>query len=199
MGTELYDDLGVPIDATPDQIQAAFRALSKQHHPDAGGDHDTFARISAAYSVLSNEQKRIAYDAGVDPNFDPVKTATGHIRAAFTELINGSKDPDRCDLVAEVGKMIAADRKNLEKSNAAAEKQLKRIDKIEKRLKGKGLLREVLDAQRMAVEQHQAGNKASAAVMDEMERQIAGWEYDNEEAESGVVWTAMSFGSTGTT
>lgn len=48
-----YEVLGVPTDATPEQIARAFRDLARRHHPDAGGDHDAFARLRAAYETLA--------------------------------------------------------------------------------------------------------------------------------------------------
>jgi hypothetical protein len=47
--------LGVDPTATPDQIRSAFRALARTMHPDVGGDTATFARINAAYDVLSGK------------------------------------------------------------------------------------------------------------------------------------------------
>ena len=45
--------LGVDADANPEQIKARYRELAKEHHPDAGGDATRFARVSAAYEVLT--------------------------------------------------------------------------------------------------------------------------------------------------
>lgn len=41
--------LGVPPTADADTIRTAYRALARQHHPDAGGSHETFVRIQTAY------------------------------------------------------------------------------------------------------------------------------------------------------
>ena len=59
----LYDDLGVAPDATPEQLTAAYRRLSKQHHPDAGGDAEAFARVTHAASILRDPARRAQYDA----------------------------------------------------------------------------------------------------------------------------------------
>ena len=55
---DYYKTLGVPRDATADQIKKAFRKLARTHHPDAGGDEAKFKEINEAYEVLSDEEKR---------------------------------------------------------------------------------------------------------------------------------------------
>lgn len=60
--TKLYETLGVEKDATAKQIRKAYLMLSKEHHPDKGGDDVKFKEISAAYEVLKDEEKRKVYD-----------------------------------------------------------------------------------------------------------------------------------------
>lgn len=60
--TKLYETLEVEKDATPAQIKKAYRKLAVKHHPDKGGDEHKFKEISAAYEILSDEEKRKAYD-----------------------------------------------------------------------------------------------------------------------------------------
>lgn len=62
MNTELYDQLGVPPDASPEDIKAAYRGKAKQHHPDKGGDAEAFGAIQKAYDILGDEDKRARYD-----------------------------------------------------------------------------------------------------------------------------------------
>ncbi|MFA9432787.1 molecular chaperone DnaJ [Egicoccus sp. AB-alg2] len=59
---DLYELLGVPRDASAEDIKRAYRRQARQHHPDAGGDEDTFKQITHAYQVLSDPQKRARYD-----------------------------------------------------------------------------------------------------------------------------------------
>lgn len=64
MSENLYDILGVQKSASLDEIKKAYKKLAITHHPDKGGDEETFKKISNAYSILSDEQKRAEYDMG---------------------------------------------------------------------------------------------------------------------------------------
>lgn len=58
-----YEILGVPQDASPVEIKKAFRTLSLKLHPDKqGGNEDDFKRINEAYTILSDQDKKNAYD-----------------------------------------------------------------------------------------------------------------------------------------
>jgi curved DNA-binding protein len=62
---DYYEVLGVPRDATADQIQQAFRTLARKHHPDVNKDpsaEDRFKEINEAYHVLTDPETRKRYD-----------------------------------------------------------------------------------------------------------------------------------------
>jgi DnaJ-class molecular chaperone len=63
-----YEVLGIARDATADQIRSAYRALAKTSHPDLHpGDkkaEERFKESSAAYELLSDEEKRRQFDRG---------------------------------------------------------------------------------------------------------------------------------------
>eukprot|EP00746_Dinoflagellata_sp_MGD_P009407 gnl/MRDRNA2_/MRDRNA2_119125_c0_seq1.p1 gnl/MRDRNA2_/MRDRNA2_119125_c0~~gnl/MRDRNA2_/MRDRNA2_119125_c0_seq1.p1 ORF type:complete len:350 (+),score=75.80 gnl/MRDRNA2_/MRDRNA2_119125_c0_seq1:71-1120(+) len=66
---DLYKVLGVPRDASEDDIKKAYRKLALKWHPDQNQDNKEqaeakFKEISEAYTVLSDTQKRQAYDMG---------------------------------------------------------------------------------------------------------------------------------------
>jgi molecular chaperone DnaJ len=75
---DYYDVLGVAKNAEDTDIKKAYRKLAMKHHPDRNQGDDAkkseerFKEANEAYEILSDPQKRAAYDqyghAGVDPN-----------------------------------------------------------------------------------------------------------------------------------
>jgi molecular chaperone DnaJ len=63
---DFYEVLGVPRDASDDDIKKAFRNLARQHHPDVNPDDaeagERFRVIAEAYEVLSVSESRVQYD-----------------------------------------------------------------------------------------------------------------------------------------
>ncbi len=61
-----YEVLGIPPNASVEQIKRRFRALARRHHPDVAGNqpasHELFIKLSEAYQVLSDPGRRADYD-----------------------------------------------------------------------------------------------------------------------------------------
>jgi molecular chaperone DnaJ len=81
---DYYEVLGLQRNASQEEIRAAFRKMARQYHPDvnkAADAEERFKEINEAYAILSDEEKRAAYDryghAGVNgsggmPDFSSV-------------------------------------------------------------------------------------------------------------------------------
>lgn len=70
MARDYYAILGVPRDASADQIKRAYRKLARELHPDVNPDaaaQQRFQDVTAAYEVLTDPQKRQIVDLGGDP------------------------------------------------------------------------------------------------------------------------------------
>lgn len=63
MSKNYYEILGVPKNASDDEVKQAYRKLAHQYHPDKNrGDDKKFKEINEAYQVLGNREKREQYD-----------------------------------------------------------------------------------------------------------------------------------------
>jgi DnaJ-class molecular chaperone len=66
MATDHYETLGVSRQATPEEIQKAYRQMARKHHPDLNPNDakakEKFQEVQAAFDVLNDPQKRELYD-----------------------------------------------------------------------------------------------------------------------------------------
>ena len=80
--TKLYDELEIKPESTEQEIKSAYKKLSKIWHPDKNQHRieeatDKFRKISEAYTILSDQEKRAQYDKfgtvedNIPTNFDP--------------------------------------------------------------------------------------------------------------------------------
>ena len=95
---DYYDTLGVPKNASDEDIKKAYRKLAMKHHPDRNQgekkvSEEKFKEAKEAYEMLSDAQKRAAYDqyghAGVDPNMrggGPGAEGFGGFAEAFGDI-----------------------------------------------------------------------------------------------------------------
>lgn len=92
-----YSTLGVERSASPEEIKKAYRKLSMEHHPDRNSGNkdseDKFKEISAAYSTLSDPNKKQQYD-----NPDPFGGMFGGFGFPGFPGFNGRQKPQKPDL-----------------------------------------------------------------------------------------------------
>jgi len=91
MGKDYYDILGVQKDATEADVKKAYRKMALKYHPDknkAADAEEKFKLIAEAYEVLSNSDKRAAYDrygeSGISGNGGGVRRNSHPSRSSHT-------------------------------------------------------------------------------------------------------------------
>lgn len=99
---DFYEILGVSKSATQDEIKKAYRKLALQFHPDKNKAADAeakFKEINEAYEILSNTEKRAAYDQFGHAAFDPAAGmggnpfAGGYQQGPFTYTYSSGGNP----------------------------------------------------------------------------------------------------------
>jgi molecular chaperone DnaJ len=102
---DYYEILGVPKNASKEEIKNTYRRLALQYHPDRNkttGAEERFKEISEAYAVLSDDEKRKRYDTyghlgaeevfrGSEANFDEIfrDMGFGGFRDIFDQIFGG--------------------------------------------------------------------------------------------------------------
>jgi len=93
---DFYEVLGVPKNASDEEIKKSYRKMAMKFHPDRNQDSGAkdaevkFKEAKEAYEMLSDPQKRAAYDqhghAGVDPNMRGGGEGFGGFAEAFGDI-----------------------------------------------------------------------------------------------------------------
>jgi curved DNA-binding protein CbpA len=138
----LYDLLNVLPSATTVEIKASYRAAVKQHHPDRGGNPETFLSVTRAYNVLSDEERRSRYDdtgqidleAADESQRDLVSTLSSALDLVLSRT---SLDIATADFVAEMHRLVRTGMEILSEELATIERRLKSLRSARQRLKRK--------------------------------------------------------------
>jgi DnaJ-class molecular chaperone len=133
----LYDVLGVPPTATEDEIQLAFRNLSKTCHPDKdGGSKEAFQEIQHAYDVLHDPAKRYDYDTlGVEAN-----TKEGVAAKMFRDIMKSVVDkwqPGGPEPLQAALHVLSANASSLTKKHEDSNVEIDRLEHLRGRFKTK--------------------------------------------------------------
>lgn len=190
MSKKLYEDLGVNEDATGDEIKRAYKKGAQENHPDKndGSDesHEKFNQVRRAYDVLSDPGKRDHYDqTGEEEEPDIEKHAHGMLMSAISAMFSSSMDISHRDLIEGVRVQIRGQVQEAENKILSLKKQLEKMDKISKRIKGRRPDRDVF---KQAEDDISAGIEASirheetvGEVMEIMLTMLEGYEYEVDE------------------
>src|SRR5574344_2077019 len=86
---DLYESLGIDRNADQEEVKKAYRKKAAKSHPDKGGDEEEFVKISIAYKILSDPDKRKEYDAtGITSETSDIeKAAIAHVKSLVAQAI----------------------------------------------------------------------------------------------------------------
>jgi curved DNA-binding protein CbpA len=149
-----YETLGVPPDASPEDIKRAFRRKASQHHPDReGGDPEKMAAVNRAWLVLQDPDKRKRYDeTGEDADEPPVEAQARDLLASmFAAVIDKAED----SFAKLVGQLLDHERREVQQKRATAEKNRTRLQRRRKKIKvkeGENIVHHLIDAKLAEIE-----------------------------------------------
>jgi curved DNA-binding protein CbpA len=135
MKENLYEILGVEREASKKEIKTAYRKLSKQHHPDKGGDPQLFIKIQVAYETLIDDDSRAAYDrdGSIGGGGVPLKTAAINIiMGLWDQILNYKCSAQNSDI--DMDKVFLLKLRDIKKDNDRSIKQIKQTVKILKKI-----------------------------------------------------------------
>ena len=122
-----YEILNLSVNAQQNQVKTAYHVLAKKFHPDsAEGDEEAFKKITEAYEVLKNEEKRAEYNRKIQK---PSKTQTS---IDPNSVRSSEKDHKRYTSVFQSNSWSGGSFSTNPKSNTEANPELKPSDLIMK-------------------------------------------------------------------
>lgn len=193
---DLYSELGIPRDASPEEIKAAHRRAVKKHHPDAGGDKAKFQKIQLAFDTLKDEARRRRYDEtgdafGPTPP-DPAIEALGSIlESMVTEMLGDGVSIETQDMRQILIKAVRDNISGVAQEQARYERQLKKAGQLmkrwkrKKRAKGPDLIGDTLRRQERDLKEHITRMKDAIKVWNRAMHLLDSYEYEVDEVPLG--------------
>lgn len=189
---DLYDDLGVPRDASQEDIKAAYRKKASAAHPDnkATGDENEFKRVNHANIILSDPAKREQYDrTGKEDTASPEERenamALDLLSKMFSQIFTMAEfDPAEHDPLKAVRKLVKIQKGETKKQLFTVAQTLEKMRKTIKRLHKKGKeakaskLQRVLEALEQSVKAEQEKGERMVRVCDKVLAILAEHDYD---------------------
>ena len=131
-----YDELGVSVHATSEEIRQKYRTLAQIHHPDKGGDEEKFKRIKFAYEILSDPIRRNEYDTtgkyGTDTS---IKDEALHSLAQLLFSLIYNFNPEQDNLILIMTNKVSEMKQEMTNNINTCNGYIDNLNKIVARLK----------------------------------------------------------------
>lgn len=140
--SDLYAELGIERDATPEKIKAAHRSKVREHHPDRGGDTARFQAIQLAYDTLKDGDKRRRYDetgetAGADKGDVATQMLAMLISSLVDQMLQEGVPIETSDMREMIAQGIKGKLRELKSQRSGIERSIARAANLGKRWKRK--------------------------------------------------------------
>ncbi|MCX5495105.1 DnaJ domain-containing protein [Kaistia dalseonensis] len=195
----LYEELGVRHDATPAAIDKAYRQKARKAHPDTGGSSEAFHKLSHAYAILSDADRRKAYDEtgyeGEMAGENIADRAMAHIHELVSSVLESDLPFEGVDLVTAIGDTLARQRAEIGAAIRKLESQAKRADAMAKRFhrksgqKGDNLIRAAIERRAADIRQNAERTRHQEAIFAKAIDLIADYDFEHEAPKPTVAAT----------
>lgn len=137
---DLYETLGVPRDATQEEIRQAYKRKAQRLHPDRNPSEqaeEEFRRVQHAYDVLGDPERRKRYDAtGTTSTKNDIEDAAQAKLAEIFALAIRTATDDR-DLIEEVRRSVVHTKTTMDRDVSKLRSEIKKLEKTRARVKRK--------------------------------------------------------------
>ena len=137
---DLYEALNINKTATKEQIKKAYRKKAQKAHPDRGGKPEEFHKLSVAYTVLMDDQKKAHYDSTGKYNEKKNNLDQQAFQELFTlinkligEMIQGNVEVIHKNVVKTVQSGIGQGIDKTKDIIREAKKKVKKLEKLKER------------------------------------------------------------------
>jgi DnaJ-class molecular chaperone len=147
-----YEELGISKEATQEEIKLAYRKKAREHHPDKGGDKEDFQKVQKAYEILSDIDRKSAYDANGCSEEEPESAIIDKI---ITEVLINLLESNRIDtiygdVVESLKSHFVHNQRNIKNNLTALKANNKKYCIVSKKIKAKNkFLFETIRTRRM--------------------------------------------------
>lgn len=175
-----YEALSINKEASREEIEKAYLALAKKHHPDVGGDGDKFASVSRAVAILRDPVKRQHFDDTGAEMPSRSSRLEGALAECLNALIQAKEDFSGVDLAELMGNLFESERlKNLA-ALTESERRLARAKRYRKRFKTKrrgqhDQIGRLLDGHQATIKRDIAKAREQVEFFEECKRAVAGY------------------------
>ena len=183
----LYAELGIERNASANEIDKAYRQRARRAHPDTGGSAEAFHSLAHAHAVLSDPDRRKAYDAtGYEGELDAediASRAMERIHELVGSVLDSELPFESVDLVAAIRDTLTKQKSEIAAGVKKMERQAKRAEALAARFRrreGDNLIRGTLERRAAETRANAEKTRREEAVFARAIELLADYSFEHE-------------------